>query len=440
LSRASSRNQKIGHAITKEHVMALIVVADDWLNQKSLGPADDLFIAHGATIVATNTYGTHGTGSNHSVNVQGKILGGARGISLEGGLNSSGNHVLIGEDAYVSTDGAYSDGAAVMVQGHSSLIENRGTISGEGTALLVGGLGADKTTVVINSGVIESANDAAVSHNPSSNDMLMLENSGTIKAAEHGAFAYAGAPAFAKDIIINSGLMEGHIDLRGGDDTYDGTTGEVTGLVLGREGADTLLGGVLAEVFYGGPDNDSIEGGGGNDLLFGDEDDDSGSIVGGSDLINGGNGNDTLVGEDGDDKLYGDAGIDNLNGDDGIDWLYGGTGRDMLTGGDGADKFVFNTKPSSTDRDTITDFKHGSDDMLLENAIFKALGGNGGLKSAYFYKGAKAHDADDHIIYNKATGALYYDDDGKGGHAQVQFATLAAPIKPTLSASDFVVI
>ena len=56
-----------------------------------------------------------------------------------------------------------------------------------------------------------------------------------------------------------------------------------------------------------------------------------------------------------------------------------------------------------------------------------------------FFQGASARDANDHIIYNKATSALFYEDDGTGAHAQVQFATLAN--KPAnLAFNDFVVI
>ena len=55
-----------------------------------------------------------------------------------------------------------------------------------------------------------------------------------------------------------------------------------------------------------------------------------------------------------------------------------------------------------------------------------------------FRKGSAAGDADDRIIYNKQTGALYYDPDGNGIAPQVQFATLDKGLK--LTAGDFTVL
>ena len=49
-----------------------------------------------------------------------------------------------------------------------------------------------------------------------------------------------------------------------------------------------------------------------------------------------------------------------------------------------------------------------------------------------------AHDADDHIIYNKATGALSYDSNGNLAGGVTQLATLTN--KPMLQANDFLVI
>jgi Ca2+-binding RTX toxin-like protein len=61
------------------------------------------------------------------------------------------------------------------------------------------------------------------------------------------------------------------------------------------------------------------------------------------------------------------------------------------------------------------------------------------LKAAAFFIGTVAHDADDRIVYNKATGALFFDVDGSGAHAAIQFATLSK--RPAnLAANHFVVI
>ena len=51
---------------------------------------------------------------------------------------------------------------------------------------------------------------------------------------------------------------------------------------------------------------------------------------------------------------------------------------------------------------------------------------------------AAAHDADDRIVYNAATGALIYDSNGLATGGAVQFATLAKNL--ALTNADFVVI
>ena len=47
-------------------------------------------------------------------------------------------------------------------------------------------------------------------------------------------------------------------------------------------------------------------------------------------------------------------------------------------------------------------------------------------------------DADDRILYDASTGKLYFDADGSGAGAAVQFAILSG--SPALNASDFTVI
>jgi Ca2+-binding RTX toxin-like protein len=139
--------------------------------------------------------------------------------------------------------------------------------------------------------------------------------------------------------------------------------------------------------------------------------------------------------------MTGNAAANTLNGGAGSDTLAGGLGNDTLIGGAQADYFVFNTAlNASTNRDTIADFA-AEDTIRLENAIFTALTTTGTLKADAFYAAAgaiAAHDASDRIVYNTSTGALYYDHDGSGGAAAVQFATLSN--HAALTYADFAII
>lgn len=116
----------------------------------------------------------------------------------------------------------------------------------------------------------------------------------------------------------------------------------------------------------------------------------------------GGSGNDRITGNGGDNALFGGAGNDTLNG---------GGGNDRLVGGGGADKFVFNTKLKHN-VDTIVDFVHGQDTLVLDHGIFKGLDHGHVSKS----------DFRQHFDYHKGNGALFFDADGHGGHGAVKFA------------------
>ena len=81
----------------------------------------------------------------------------------------------------------------------------------------------------------------------------------------------------------------------------------------------------------------------------------------------------------------------------------------------------------------------GNNDAIhLDNAIFAKLGAAGALKADFFHVGAAAADANDFIVYNKATGALFYDANGSGAGGAIQFATVSNHL--ALTAGDFVVI
>ena len=145
------------------------------------------------------------------------------------------------------------------------------------------------------------------------------------------------------------------------------------------------------------------------------------------------------------DVIMGGAGNDTLGGGLGDDRLSGASGNDVLTGGAGHDIFVFDTKLGKTSAankkanlDKIVDFNVKDDTAYLAKSVFSKIAKKGVLAKAAFWTGDKAHDASDRIFYNKKTGAVFYDSDGTGAHAAVQFATVAKNLKMT--APDFYVM
>lgn len=274
------------------------------------------------------------------------------------------------------------------------------------------------------------------------------------------------------DVIQGFGGHDVIFGLGGNDDLY------------GDSGDDDLYGGAGDDDLYGGSGWDYMEGGTGNDRYFvesaGDEVVEFGgqgndtvytilssytlplnvenlvydgygrfsgtgnalanSIYGGdyADLLQGLNGNDSLFGFGGDDTLVGGSGRDRLSGGAGYDWLFGGSGNDVLTGGSGPDDFHFDTPLSSTANvDSITDFTVGSDAIFLDRDIFRGIAADGVLNRNAFVEGTSARDSADRILYDQASGRIFYDADGTGSAAAVLFATVTPGTN--LEAVDFTV-
>lgn len=151
----------------------------------------------------------------------------------------------------------------------------------------------------------------------------------------------------------------------------------------------------------------------------------------------GGSGDNRMIGNTADNELWGRTGNDKMFGGKGSDVLRGGAGNDILAGEAGADAFVFATAlDASKNVDTIKGFSVRDDTLRLRETIFTALD-LGTLAESAFEIGSAADDRLDRIIYNTATGAVFYDADGSGSKAAVEFAQLAT--KLSLSNSDFVI-
>lgn len=163
------------------------------------------------------------------------------------------------------------------------------------------------------------------------------------------------------------------------------------------------------------------------------------TLFGGDDSFTGSTGNDGFRGYNGKDTLRGNAGDDQFEGGAGDDTIYGGIGKDSLNGGSDKDKFVFDTSLNAkTNVDTIVGFVVADDTIVLSRNVFLDIGIPGQTISAKaLEKGKKADDKHDRIIYDKKSGNLSFDDDGKGGHKQVLFAKIDPKLKVT--ADDFLV-
>jgi Ca2+-binding RTX toxin-like protein len=143
-------------------------------------------------------------------------------------------------------------------------------------------------------------------------------------------------------------------------------------------------------------------------------------------------GNDWIQGNRGKDFLWGGAANDSIWGGSGDDFIVGGTGRDLLSGYGGRASFVFDWAPSRSNVDKIADFSVRDDTIILSTAIFKGVGhAERYMKASAFCVGTAAQDANDRIIHDKAAEALYYDPDGAGSRAAIQFAQIDANLRLT---------
>jgi Ca2+-binding RTX toxin-like protein len=266
--------------------------------------------------------------------------------------------------------------------------------------------------------------------------------------------AYMPTMLAGNDTISGSAYVDYLIGY-GGNDAIYGNGGNDT--LEGRGGTDVLNGGLGADKMIGGLGNDTyivdnvgdktVEiSGQGTDIAKASISWTLGAYVEnltltGTAAING-TGNtlaNTITGNSAANTLSGAGAADKLSGAGGNDLLDGGVGNDMLTGGAGQDSFLFDTTLNgATNVDKILDYTVGTDQIVLDNHIFTAFTAIGGIGASAFHEGTSAGDADDHIIYDSASGNIYYDPDGTGAAGQVLFAHVTPAT--ALTSADFLVI
>ncbi|WP_282078314.1 M10 family metallopeptidase C-terminal domain-containing protein [Epibacterium ulvae] len=198
--------------------------------------------------------------------------------------------------------------------------------------------------------LFDDANDDGV-------DLIDLRPSTTDDVLNLRAETFSDVGGLTGNVAIARGSAFENARMGSGSDIVIGNT--LDNMLWGHRGADDLYGARGNDTLFGGRGNDELFGGGGSDNLFGAQ---------GRDELFGGGGSDNLFGARGNDDLFGGRGRDTLRGDKGDDYLDSGAGNDVMTGGEGLDQFFYGF---GHDRDRITDFSLGEDELLFSAIDFE---------------------------------------------------------------------
>jgi Ca2+-binding RTX toxin-like protein len=364
------------------------------------GGSDYVQIDYGVLIGATESDGVYSGSIACTLYNLGDIFSG-NGTTAYGALFDLGTYSKIYNEATGSITGMYrglgvfGDNSSTVNVGHIATSGDTGAyFSGSSNNLSNFGdiyghsAGVSTSTVTIgdtiyNAGQISSdlIGVAIGALNPGLTTSITNTATGHISGGE-AAIATSGFGAIALD---NLGTIDGGVNclVAGAADTIT-NHGTINGIVRLFSGNDVFngRGGTSGDIFCGG----------GNDLVT--------------------------------------AGIGDVR-------IHVGSGHSTLTGGPGHDQFVFDSALGSGVV-RITNYRPHLDKIALSATDLAGIGPIGHTLAAIeFHLGVHAATHQQRIIYNPASGFLYYDPDGSGHLPQIHFATLSH--HPALSLIDFVV-
>ena len=391
-----------------------------------------------------------------------------------------------GSDLYVMTSSTDHTAAEITDTGSSGTDEVRFTSTSASTlTLYAGDTGIEKITIgtgsrasaitsgtaALNINAAALANGVIISGNAGNNiltgslgysdtlvgglgnDTYVVNNTGDVITEDEGA----GTDLIQSSISYTASTNVENLTLTGSSN-INATGNALNNTLTGNNGNNTL---------DGGTGGDKMLGGGGNDTYIVDNASDAVTEVSNAGLdtiqttLNTYSLAATLLANienltfngSGNASLNGNALGNSITGYLGNDTINGGLGNDSLTGGSGNDTFIFNTRlNATTNKDIITDFSHADDSIQFSKAIMTGFVTIGALNANDFkvtsgvgigtpFTGYSAFDTSDRIIYNKDSGALYYDVDGSGKTAAIQVALIGTTTHPTdIDHTDFMII
>jgi Ca2+-binding RTX toxin-like protein len=367
----------------------------------------------------------------------------AKGVTIEHAMGGNGNDQITGNGENNSLSGG---GGADRLGGY----EGDDTLNGgTGNDSLYGGSGND----ILNGGAgIDTL------YGGTGNDTYYTNSAADVVSEASGAGtdrvnAYA---AFTLGNNVENLYLYGT--------AITGTGNALNNIIVGNANANTLSG--LAG-------NDTLNGGAGNDTMYGGTGNDTYYTNSAADVVSeaSGEGTDRVLayatftlgdnvenlylygtatagtGNGLNNGLYGNANANSLSGLAGNDSLCGYAGKDTLNGGAGQDRFVFG-ESGSTHRDTISDFSHTDDTIVLKdildggtNSSILGLSFTGGVLNAGSYfegTGYTGNGAQLSGIYNDTTtGMIYYNPTTNVSGDSVQICTVGVATAASLDYTDF---
>ncbi|MCV9963396.1 hypothetical protein OIU34_15945 [Pararhizobium sp. BT-229] len=417
-------------------------LGDDWLSGG--GGSDTAYYGSYATAVMVDLAAGTATGQGTDTLV-----------SIENVTGSQGNSTLLGSDGDNSITGGGGNDTLDGRDGADNLNGRWGNDTlkgGAGTDMLSGDLGIDTLNGGTGNDTLNGGKGADTMAGGSGDDIFYVDNIGdivieltgggsdTVAAVGNSLFHDYILPPTAEIEKLNTNSASGTAAINLTGNAFKQTiTGNAAGNILsdgGPGGADTLRGLLGDDIYriYNSGDVVIEAADQGTDRITTAVDYTLGTGVSVEILTT--NGSSGTSGID----LSGNEFTQSITGNAGANILNGKGGADSLTGFGGDDTFAFTTALGGGNVDTITDFNVADDTIQLDDAIFKSILATGELLSGYFRSNTTglAQDANDHVIFEKDTGELYYDTDGTGAASGILFAKVTAGL--SLTHADFFVV
>ena len=362
-------------------------------------------------------------------------------------MGDDGNTVLLDSDVMGPGQSVWIDGARdVKLTGGTDHVVNvtdrvganiTGDIAadaisgGRGHDRILGGAGKDTLKGAAGNDTLDGGAGTDVMNGGNGSDTFFVDNAGDRIVETRN---WIGTDHVLSSVTFRLG--ESHVEnltLTGTAD-IQGFGNGLRNRITGNAGDNILEGGANADTLVGGLGNDTYDVRDAGDVTIEQANGGVDTVIAYRSVTLSANVENVAIRTTAALDATGNALDNSIVGNHAANRLEGGGGNDTLRGQGGSDTFVFRVAPGRDNADTITDFATGQDQLWLSGRVFER-GGRAALAEGEFRNGSAALDASDRMIYDRATGQLWFDRDGNGAQEKQLIAVLSN--KAALDFDDF---